>query len=130
MGIVNLIIAGIGIGVGFYVQTVVGFAASLFAIPILLSVLPMQQAIALMSVFLLLFSIVLVYKNWQSIEKKTVLELSIGIIIGLSAGVTILKTGSPVILKKLLGIFILLFIAYNYLKKKKGYQSLFIQKKL
>lgn len=62
MGILNFIIAGIGIGVGFYIQTVVGFAASLFAIPLLLAVLPMQQAIALMSVFLLLFSIILVYK--------------------------------------------------------------------
>ena len=119
MGILNLLIAGAGIGLGFYVQTVAGFAASLFAIPVLISVLPMQEAIALMSVFLLLFSIVLVYKNWDSIAKKTVLELSVGILIGLTAGIFILKIGSPIILKKLLGGFILLFIAYNYLNKKR-----------
>ncbi|MFO8235041.1 MAG: sulfite exporter TauE/SafE family protein [Bacteroidales bacterium] len=119
MGILNLLVAGIGIGVGFYVQTVAGFAASLFAIPVLLNVLPMQESIALMSVFLLLFSIILVYKNWISIDKKTVFELSIGITIGLSAGILILKTGNPLILKKLLGVFIFFFIAYNYFSKKR-----------
>ena len=119
MGILNLVIAGLGIGIGFYVQTVVGFAASLFAIPILLSVLPMQEAIALMSVFLLIFSIILVYQNWNSIEKKTVMELSIGIFIGLTGGILFLKLGNPVILKKLLGVFTLLFVIYQYLNKRK-----------
>lgn len=119
MGVINIAIASLGIGLGFYVQTIAGFAASLFAVPVLLNVLPMQEAIALISVFLLLFSAVLVYKNWHSIEKKTVLELSSGILIGLSAGVLILKTANPVILKKLLGVFIFLFIAHNYLNKKK-----------
>ena len=119
MGIAHLTIIGIGIGLGFYVQTVAGFAAGLFAIPILISVLPMQEAIALMSIFLLIFSIILVYKNWKKIEQKTVLELSIGVIIGLSVGILILKTGNPIFLKRLLGIFTILFVAYNFLSRNK-----------
>jgi len=119
MGIENLIVIGVGIGLGFYIQTVAGFAAGLFAIPILISVLPMQEAIALMSVFLLIFSIILVYKNWNSIEKKTVLELSIGVVIGLSLGILILKTGNPVFLKRLLGGFTILFVLYHFLSQKK-----------
>lgn len=119
MGIANLIIIGLAIGVGFYVQTVAGFAAGLFAIPILISVLPMQEAIALMSIFLLIFSVILVYKNWEKIEQKTVLELSIGVIIGLAIGILILKTGNPVFLKRLLGIFTILFVLYHFLSHKK-----------
>jgi len=119
MGIVHLTIIGIGIGLGFYVQTVAGFAAGLFAIPILISVLPMQEAIALMSIFLLIFSVILVYKNWKKIEQKTVIELSIGVIIGLSVGILILKTGNPIFLKRLLGVFTILFVAYNFISRNK-----------
>jgi len=119
MEIAHLAVIGIGIGLGFYVQTIAGFAAGLFAIPILISVVPMQEAIALMSIFLLIFSIILVYKNWKKIEQKTVLELSIGVIIGLSVGILILKTGNPIFLKRLLGVFTILFVAYNFLSRNK-----------
>ena len=119
MGIAHLTVIGIGIGLGFYVQTVAGFAAGLFAIPILISVLPMQEAIALMSIFLLIFSVILVYKNWKKIEQKTVLELSIGVIIGLSVGILILKTGNPIFLKRLLGAFTILFVIYNFISRNK-----------
>ena len=119
MGIAHLTVIGIGIGLGFYVQTVAGFAAGLFAIPILISVLPMQEAIALMSIFLLIFSVILVYKNWKKIEQKTVLELSVGVIIGLGVGILILKTGNPIFLKRLLGAFTILFVAYNFISRNK-----------
>jgi len=119
MGIAHLTVIGIGIGLGFYVQTVAGFAAGLFAIPILISVLPMQEAIALMSIFLLIFSVILVYKNWKKIEQKTVLELSVGVIIGLGVGILILKTGNPIFLKRVLGAFTILFVAYNFISRNK-----------
>jgi len=114
-----LIILIAGISLGFFVQTVAGFAGGLFALPIILQVIPMQEAVAYLSVFLCLFSILLVYRNWTDIDKKTVRELSVGIIVGLAAGVGILKTGSPMVLKRLLGVFILLFVTYHFLKKKK-----------
>jgi len=119
MGIAHLTVIGIGIGLGFYVQTVAGFAAGLFAIPILISVLPMEEAIALMSIFLLIFSVILVYKNWKKIEQKTVLELSVGVIIGLGVGILILKTGNPIFLKRVLGAFTILFVAYNFISRNK-----------
>jgi len=114
-----LIILITGIGLGFFVQTVAGFAGGLFALPIILQVIPMQEAVAYLSVFLCLFSILLVYKTWPEIDKKTVKELSLGIVVGLAVGVIILKLGSPDILKRLLGVFILLFVGYHFLKKKK-----------
>jgi hypothetical protein len=117
--IFTLIIACLGIGVGFYIQTVAGFAAGLFAVPVLLSVFPMQEAIALLSVFLLIFSIILVKQNWKKIDKKMVLELSAGIVIGLAGGIWILRTGNPVFLKRLLGVFTILFVIYNLFNLKK-----------
>ncbi len=115
----QLVILIAGIGLGFFVQTVAGFAGGLFALPIILQVIPMQEAVAYLSIFLCLFSILLVYKTWNQIDKKTVGELAAGIVVGLAAGVFILKLGSPLFLKRLLGVFILLFVGYHYLEKRK-----------
>jgi len=115
----QLIILIAGIGLGFFVQTIAGFAGGLFALPIILQVIPMQEAVAYLSVFLCMFSILLVYQTWPQIDKKTVKELAVGIIVGLAAGVFILKMGSPLVLKRLLGVFILLFVGYRCLKKRK-----------
>lgn len=115
----HLIILIIGVGLGFYIQTVAGFAAALVALPIILSVLNLQEAIALMSIFFFIFSIVLIYQNWKLINKKIVIEMSIGVIAGLILGILILKLGSPIVLKKALGIFILFFVGHSYVKKKK-----------
>ncbi len=119
MEIIQIIILIIGVGLGFYVQTIAGFAAALVAFPIILNVLNIQQSVALMSIFFFLFSIVLIYKNWKFINKKVILEMSIGIVIGLMVGIWILKFGNPIILKKILGTIILLYVAYSHIKKKK-----------
>ena len=116
---VNLIIIIVAVSLGFFVQTVVGFAAALVAIPILLQVMNLQESVALMSVFFFLFSIVLIYKNWKLIDKNTIKEMVVGIIIGLILGTLILKFGSPLILKKGLGVFVLLYVGYSLLKKKR-----------
>lgn len=114
-----------GIGLGFLIQTVVGFAATLFALPILLTVLSLQESIALLSIFHLIFSITLIGKNYKLIDKKIALEMATGGVIGLIVGVHVLKYGNPEILKKLLGIFIALYVVYTSLKKQR---SPFLQK--
>ncbi len=113
------IIIILGIVIGFFVQTIIGFSAGLIALPILLIVLNIKDAVVINSIFLFLFSCLLVIKNRKFIEKKLVFQLSIFIIIGLILGVFILKIGNPIILKKILGVFIILYVGYNFLKKKK-----------
>ncbi|NIA02111.1 MAG: sulfite exporter TauE/SafE family protein, partial [Nitrospirae bacterium] len=73
-----LIVTSIGIGIGFFIQTIVGFAATLFALPILLTVLSLQDSIAYLSIFHLIFSIILISKNYKYVNKKIILEVATG----------------------------------------------------
>jgi len=116
---IYLLVLIIGVGLGFYVQAVLGFAASLVALPIILNVLNIQESVALMSIFFFIFSVTLTWKNWRLIDRHTILELSLGIIAGLLLGIYVLKFGSPIILKKALGVFVILFVGYLFIKNTK-----------
>ncbi|MDT0689609.1 sulfite exporter TauE/SafE family protein [Salegentibacter sp. F188] len=107
-----LILLGTAIFCGFFVQTVVGFAGSLIALPILLIGLRLPDAIAYISIFYLFSSISLVYKEWKYIDKNVIKKLSITSIIGIIIGITVLTFSQPILLKKALGVFILLYVAY------------------
>ena len=114
---IALIIAGISLG--FYVQTVAGFGSALLALPVLLTTLGLQEAVALISVFFFLFSCYQVFKNRKLADRDTVIKLIVGIALGLVAGILLLKYGRPLILKKGLGVFILIYVGYLLLKQKK-----------
>ncbi|MBZ9729042.1 sulfite exporter TauE/SafE family protein [Salegentibacter sp. JZCK2] len=107
-----LFLLGTAIFCGFFVQTVVGFAGSLIALPILLIGLKLPDAIAYISIFYLFSSISLVYKEWKYIDKHVIKKLSITSIIGIVIGILVLTYSQPLILKKALGVFILLYVAY------------------
>lgn len=102
----------IGIFSGFYVQTVVGFAGTLVSLPILLLAMPLPDAIAYVSIFYLFSSVSLIFKEWKNIDKKVILQLALATIIGIVIGVLVLRFSKPIILKKALGVFILLYVLY------------------
>ncbi|MFN4763672.1 sulfite exporter TauE/SafE family protein [Gillisia sp. Q332] len=112
-----LILLGTAIFCGFFVQTVVGFAGSLIALPILLIGLNLPDAIAYISIFYLFSSISLVYKEWKIIDKSVIGKLSIPSIIGVLVGILVLTYSQPIILKKALGVFILLYVGYVVIGK-------------
>jgi hypothetical protein len=112
-----LILLGTAIFCGFFVQTVVGFAGSLIALPILLIGLKLPDAIAYISIFYLFSSISLVYKEWKNIDKSVIGKLSIPSIIGVLVGIFALTYTQPVILKRALGVFILIYVAYVVIGK-------------
>jgi hypothetical protein len=99
------------------VQTVVGFAGSLIALPILLIGLKLPDAIAYISIFYLFSSISLVYKEWKNIDKSVIGKLSIPSIIGVLVGIFVLTYSQPIILKRALGVFILIYVAYVVIGK-------------
>jgi len=113
----TILILIFAVSFGFFVQTIVGFASNLVALPILLFVLPFQEAIALMSIYLFIFSAVTIYKYWEDIDKKIVIELAIGSLIGLALGIYLLKFGNPIVIKKGFGVFLIAYVIYQYVKK-------------
>lgn len=112
-----LILLGTAIFCGFFVQTVVGFAGSLIALPILLFGLNLPDAIAYISIFYLFSSISLVYKEWEIIDKSVIGKLSIPSVIGVLVGIFVLTYSQPIVLKKALGVFILLYVGYVVIGK-------------
>jgi hypothetical protein len=112
-----LILLGTAIFFGFFVQTVVGFAGALIALPILLIGLKLPDAIAYISIFYLFSSISLVYKEWKNIDKSVIRKLSIPSIIGVLVGIFALTYSQPIILKRALGVFILIYVAYVVIGK-------------
>lgn len=119
MDITTIALSSLGIGLGILIQTMIGFAAPLIALPVLLMIMPLQQAIGLMSIFLCLFSINFVYKHWQEIDKRILWELGCGTVIGMPIGIYILKVGNPIVLKKIFGVLIILYCVYYYTKQRK-----------
>lgn len=113
------IVLSIGIFAGFYVQTVVGFAGSLIALPILLFGMQLPDAIAYISIFYLFSSVFLISKEWENIDKKMILQLAIASVIGVVLGILVLTFSKPLVLKKALGVFILVYVAYIAFGKKK-----------
>lgn len=112
-------ILAIGIFVGFYVQTVVGFAGSLMALPILLFKMDLPDAIAFISIFYLFSSVFLIMKEWRNIDRKIILQLALTSVIGVILGIVVLSYAKPIILKRGLGVFILLYVAYVSFGKTK-----------
>ena len=119
MDLFLLITLAIGIFAGFYVQSAMGFAGSLIALPILLLKFQLPEAIAYISLFYVFSSIFLIYSEWVLIDKKTILDLSITSIVGVVLGILVLSFSKPIFLKKMLGVFILAYVVYSVLGKRK-----------
>jgi hypothetical protein len=119
MDVALILILTFGIFIGFYVQTVVGFAGSLMALPILLLGMDLPNAIAYISIFYLFSSAFLITKEWHNIEKKIILKLAITSVIGVILGIVVLTYSQPIILKKALGVFILMYVVYVTFGKNK-----------
>lgn len=116
-----LLMLTIGIFTGFFVQTITGFAGALIALPFLLFVMPLPDAIGYLSIFYFISTPIHVYKEWNYIDKPLLKQLVLSSFFGLLIGIVVLAYGQPIILKKALGIFIILFVL-NSLKAKKEIQ--------
>ncbi|MDI6046807.1 sulfite exporter TauE/SafE family protein [Flavobacterium yafengii] len=116
-----LLLLTIGIFTGFFVQTITGFAGALIALPFLLFVMPLPDAIGYLSIFYFISTPIHVYKEWNYIDKPLLKKLVLSSFFGLLIGIIVLAYGQPMILKKALGVFIILFVL-NSLKAKKEIQ--------
>ncbi|CAM1345392.1 sulfite exporter TauE/SafE family protein [Tenacibaculum amylolyticum] len=119
MSLSVFLILVIGVFLGFFIQTIIGFAGALVALPILLLTMSLQDAISYLALFYLYSSIILISKEWKNINKTIIIRLIIATVFGVSLGIWVLQYGKPLILKKILGIFILLYVLYTTFMKDK-----------
>ena len=99
MELFAIMIICIAVFVGFFAQTVVGFGAGIIALPILLLVLELKESVAVMSVYFFIFSAYLIVKEWKNIHKKSVLDILLGVAIGVGIGVFLLGILNTTLLK-------------------------------
>src|SRR5690606_24224157 len=111
------LVLALGIFAGFYVQTLVGFAGSLIALPILLLEMELPDAIAYISIFYLFSSAFLVTNQWKNMDRKIILQLAMASMVGVVLGIVVLAFTKPMLLKKALGLFILCYLAYMMVGK-------------
>lgn len=114
-----LLLLIIGIFFGFFIQTIIGFAGSLIALPFLLFVMPLPTAIAYLSIFYLVSTPYYIFKEWDNIDKVLLKKLAISSSIGVIIGIILLIYGKPIVLKKALGVFIMLFVLNDLRPKVK-----------
>ncbi|WP_363322584.1 sulfite exporter TauE/SafE family protein [uncultured Dokdonia sp.] len=111
----------IGIFIGFFIQTIIGFAGALISLPFLLFVMPLPEAISYITIFYAISSPIHIYKEWERIDKRLLKKLILSSIIGVVIGGAVLLYSQPAVLKKALGVFIILFVI-NKLKSKSDFK--------
>ncbi|SDH13509.1 hypothetical protein SAMN04488062_104246 [Flavobacterium omnivorum] len=114
----TLLLLIIGIFAGFFIQTVIGFGGALIALPFLLIVMPLSEAVSYISIFYLISSPIYVYKEWDQIDKNLLKKIAFSSFFGVLAGILVLVYGKPLILKQALGVFIILFVLNSFRVKK------------
>ena len=112
-----LLVLVIGIFSGFFIQTIIGFGGALISLPFLLFVMPLPDAVAYITIFYAIASPIHIYKEWEQIDKKLIKKLLIASIIGVIVGGLVLMYSKPSILKKALGVFIILFVINKSVSK-------------
>ncbi|SHG23403.1 hypothetical protein SAMN05444396_106151 [Flavobacterium segetis] len=115
---ITLTLLIIGIFLGFFIQTISGFAGALVALPFLLVVMPLKDAVCYISIFYSISTPIYFYREWKNMNKLLLKKLIITSLIGILIGSFILLYGQPIILKKALGLFIILFVANSLLNSK------------
>lgn len=115
---IGILILVAGVFLGFFAQTIVGFAASMVAFPFLLSQYNLKEATAFMAFYYVLFSIVLVYKNYKDVDKTVFKSIAPFATAGFLAGFFILKSVNPFWLEKCLGVIVLTYALVEWKFKK------------
>lgn len=106
IGLSTLLLAGVIIFGGHFVKGVSGFGSALFAVPLLLLILDIKIVTPTFLLFDLASGVLLVASNWRSINRRLLLLLLSGMIVGSGLGTWILVSFDHEILKRILGVLV------------------------
>ena len=105
----TLVIGSLIIFVAFFIRSLTGFGSALISIPFLALIFDLKIAVPLEALFEVGISILLMSKIYRDISKTTLIPLIMGTIIGSLFGTYILYSFANVLLKRILGVGVILF---------------------
>ena len=115
--LLQLIFGSLVIFFAFFTRALFGFGGGLISIPLLVFLFDLHFAVPLEAVFEVVLSGLLIKGELQKIDKKVLIPLILGSMIGTLIGTYLLKSFANDILLRLLGFVIILF-SLNLLRKQ------------
>ena len=113
----TLLAAAAAVAVAYTVYGLTGFGAAIVAIPLLAQFLPLRVAVPMLLLFDLVAGLLLGLKNHRSIDKPELLRLVPFLLLGMVAGVCLLARAPERWLLAVLGLFAMLYAAWNLLRR-------------
>lgn len=101
-----ILLAGVIVFAGHLVKGVTGFGSALFAVPLLLLILDIQVVTPVFLLFDFTSGILLVGSNWRSVDRRLLLLILGGMVVGTSIGTWLLLSLGHEILKRVLGVLV------------------------
>ena len=117
----TLLAAAAAVAVAYTVYGLTGFGAAIVAIPLLAQFLPLRVAVPMLLLFDLVAGLLLGLKNHRSIDKPELLRLVPFLLLGMVAGVYLLAHAPERWLLAVLGLFAMLYAAWNLLRRPASY---------
>lgn len=102
----TLIAAAAIIFTGHVVKGVSGFGSALFAVPLLLLILDVKVVTPAFLLFDFVSGALMVASTWRSIERRLLLLLLSGMVVGTAIGTWVLLSFSHEVLKRILGVLV------------------------
>ena len=100
------------------VRSTVGFGEALIAMPLLIMVIPKEQAAPLVALISVINGIGILIREWKHIEFRAALKLVLPAFVTVPVGVWLLRSGDDRIVKVILAVFILIFSSFSLRKPK------------
>jgi hypothetical protein len=101
-----ILLAGAIVFAGHLVKGITGFGSALFAVPLLLLLLDVKFVTPVFLLFDVTSGVILVGKNWRSIDRRLLFLLLAGMVLGTGLGTWVLLSFSHEILKRVLGVLV------------------------
>lgn len=112
----DLILVFLIIFVAFLVRATFGFGDALVAMPLLSVFIGIRLAAPLMALLALVIGFLIFYHNHREVNYKMAAKLSLASIFGIPAGLIYLKNTDENVINLVLGMIILVFVAFRWEK--------------
>ena len=98
------------------VRSALGFGDALLAMPLLAVVIGMQWATPLVAFGASTIGLIILLKNWRSVDFRSAWRLILASLLGIPFGLWLLKDAPEYLVKIVLGVLLILFGLYNLFK--------------